>query len=100
MRLQIRKKRKVSSVMGWLLNFQLRLPGEGVCCAVSIGGEREEEGVGRVDSLVKLLEVDVHVAASRKSGTTGSWVGPSGTGVRLRWCAEFGSSPRQRELPR
>jgi hypothetical protein len=32
----IRKKRNVSSVMGWLLRRQLRLPGAGVCCAVSM----------------------------------------------------------------
>lgn len=32
----MRKKRKVSSVMGWLLSFQLSDPGEGVCWAVSI----------------------------------------------------------------
>jgi hypothetical protein len=31
-----RKKRKVSSVMGWLLRRQLREPGAGVCCAFSI----------------------------------------------------------------
>lgn len=31
-----RKKRKVSSVMGWLLRRQLSEPGAGVCCAFSI----------------------------------------------------------------
>jgi hypothetical protein len=40
----MRKKRNVRRVMGWLLSFQLRDPGEGVCWAVSIwsdldGGE-------------------------------------------------------------
>ena len=33
----MRKKRKVRSVMGWLLSFQLREPGAGVCCAFSMG---------------------------------------------------------------
>jgi hypothetical protein len=32
----MRKNKKVSSVIGWLLSFQLKLPGAGVCCAVSI----------------------------------------------------------------
>jgi hypothetical protein len=34
--IQMRKKRKVSSVIGWLLSLQLRLPGAGVCCAFSM----------------------------------------------------------------
>ena len=33
---QMRKKRKVSRVMGWLLSFQLSEPGAGACCAVSM----------------------------------------------------------------
>lgn len=33
---QVRKKRKVSSVMGWLLSLQLSEPGAGSCCAVSM----------------------------------------------------------------
>jgi hypothetical protein len=33
---QIRKKRNVRSVMGWLLRRQLRLPGADVCCAASM----------------------------------------------------------------
>ena len=33
---QILKNRKVRSVMGWLLSFQLSDPGAGVCCAVSM----------------------------------------------------------------
>ena len=32
----MRKNKKVSSVMGWLLSFQLSEPGAGLCCAVSI----------------------------------------------------------------
>ena len=42
---QMRKKRKVSSVMGWLLRRQLSEPaaGAGVCCAVSMV-QREEDG--------------------------------------------------------
>lgn len=32
----MRKKRKVSRVMGWLLSFQLSEPGAGACCAVSM----------------------------------------------------------------
>jgi hypothetical protein len=32
----MRKNKKVSSVIGWLLSFQLKEPGVGVCCAVSI----------------------------------------------------------------
>jgi hypothetical protein len=35
-RVQMRKKRKVRRVMGWLLSFQLRDPGVGVCWADSI----------------------------------------------------------------
>jgi len=35
---QMRKKRNVSSVMGWLLRRQLSEPGAGVCCAVSMAG--------------------------------------------------------------
>ena len=33
---QMRKKRKVSSVMGWLLSRQLNEPGAGSCCAFSM----------------------------------------------------------------
>lgn len=36
MYVHVRKKRKVSRVMGWLLSLQLREPGAGSCCAVSI----------------------------------------------------------------
>ena len=32
----VRKKRKVSRVIGWLLSLQLSEPGAGSCCAVSI----------------------------------------------------------------
>ena len=32
----VRKKRKVSRVMGWLLSLQLSEPGWGICCALSI----------------------------------------------------------------
>lgn len=37
---QMRKNRKVSSVMGWLLSLQLSEPGAGVCCAVSMLSSR------------------------------------------------------------
>lgn len=33
---QMRKARKVSSVMGWLLSLQLSEPGAGSCCAFSM----------------------------------------------------------------
>ena len=36
--LQMRKKRNVRSVIGWLLSLQLSEPGAGVCCAFSIWG--------------------------------------------------------------
>lgn len=32
----MRKARKVSSVMGWLLSLQLSEPGAGSCCAFSM----------------------------------------------------------------
>jgi hypothetical protein len=32
----MRKKRKVISVIGWLLSLQLNEPGAGACCAVSM----------------------------------------------------------------
>jgi hypothetical protein len=37
---QMRKNRKVSSVMGWLLSFQLSEPGAGDCWAVSMARVR------------------------------------------------------------
>jgi hypothetical protein len=42
----MRKNKKVSSVIGWLLSFQLREPGAGVCCAVSIARDVCGESCG------------------------------------------------------
>lgn len=52
---QMRKNRKVSSVMGWLLSFQLSEPGAGAACAVSMVG-------GRVGSRAALGAVAVAAA--------------------------------------
>lgn len=48
-----RKKRKDSSVMGWLLRRQLSEPGAGVCCAFSIA---EIRGRGLIDGGRRRLE--------------------------------------------
>jgi hypothetical protein len=52
----MRKKRKVRRVMGWLLSFQLRDPGAGVCWAVSIwsglAGDGGRSTCGGVNTIV------------------------------------------------
>jgi hypothetical protein len=45
----MRKKRKVRRVMGWLLSFQLRDPGAGVCWAVSMWSVLGGDGGRSVD---------------------------------------------------
>jgi hypothetical protein len=70
---QMRKKRKVRSVMGWLLRRQLRLPGAGVCCAVSmLAGGVCGSLKGSLGELEGLGDDRVHVAfpARRRVGVT------------------------------
>jgi hypothetical protein len=50
----MRKNRKVSRVMGWLLSLQVSEPGAGVCCAVSMLESLRWRVPGR-----RLLAVDV-----------------------------------------
>lgn len=79
----MRKKRKVSRVMGWLLSLQLSEPGEGVCWAVSMDGASRASSSG-----VNAAGGKLHVSV---------WPGGGGV-VGAQRC--MGSSSEVRASPR